>query len=83
MLSKILPGLFIMIFALVGVFSNTTQAFAITGYGGDPVLCTMIATPDTIASGEGTTLSWTVSENVVSAVLSGKEFYFLDAKCPP
>jgi hypothetical protein len=42
------------------------------GYGGDPVSCTMTATPDTIGVGGGTTLDWTVSPNVVSAVLKGK-----------
>lgn len=42
------------------------------GYGGDPVSCSMIATPDTIGVGGGTTLSWTLSPNVVSAVLKGK-----------
>lgn len=45
------------------------------GYGGggtDPVTCSMVAAPDTIESGGGTTLSWTLSPNVVSAVLKAK-----------
>lgn len=51
---------------------NATPVFAQFGYGGDPVTCTLIATPDTIETGGGTTLDWTVSPNVVSAVLKGK-----------
>lgn len=42
------------------------------GYGGDPVSCTLTATPDTIPVGGGTTLDWTVSPNVVSAVVKAK-----------
>lgn len=52
---------------------NATPALAVDfGYGGDPVSCTLTATPDTIETGGGTTLDWTVSPNVVSAVLKGK-----------
>lgn len=46
-----------------------------SGYGGggtDPVTCSMISTPDTIGVGGATTLSWTLSPNVVSAVLKAK-----------
>jgi hypothetical protein len=42
------------------------------GYGGDPVSCTMTATPSTITAGGGSTLTWIVSPNVVSAYLSPK-----------
>lgn len=40
------------------------------GYGGDPVSCMLYADPDTIDVNGGTLLTWDVSSNVVSAVLS-------------
>jgi ABC-type thiamin/hydroxymethylpyrimidine transport system permease subunit len=62
--------------AIVAIFSVATPAFAVAdpefGYGGDPVSCTMVAIPDTIGVGGGTTLDWTTSSNVVSAKLSPK-----------
>lgn len=42
------------------------------GGGGDPVSCELTATPDLIAVGGGTTLSWVVSSNVVNAYLTPK-----------
>lgn len=42
------------------------------GGGGDPVSCELVADPSTIAAGGGTTLTWTVSSNVVSAFLTPK-----------
>ncbi len=63
----------VVMFALL---VTATPALAVEeGYGGggtDPVSCSMIATPDTIETGGGTTLSWTVSTNTVSAMLKGK-----------
>lgn len=58
-----------------------TAAFAVVyenglpngyGGGGDPVSCELFATPDTIPVGGGTTLTWEVSSNVVSAFLTPK-----------
>jgi hypothetical protein len=72
MSKTLFPGTIVLSLAFVGVFLFAAQAFATSGYGGDPVACTMIATPDTIGVGGGTTLTWTLSDNVVSAVLSGK-----------
>lgn len=61
---------------MLALILSATPALAVEeGYGGggtDPVSCTMFATPDTIGAGGGTTLDWTVSPNVVSAVLKGK-----------
>ncbi len=63
------------ILMLAMVFTATPALAVEEGYGGggtDPVTCSMIAAPDTIEAGGGTTLSWTVSTNTISAVLKGK-----------
>lgn len=52
--------------------ASSASAVVDFGYGGDPVSCTLTATPDTIDVGGGTTLDWTVSPNVVSAILKAK-----------
>lgn len=70
-LMKKTAGTVLMFALLLGATPFAANAVDF-GYGGDPVSCTMIANPDTIEVGGGTTLSWTLSSNVVSAVLRGK-----------
>jgi hypothetical protein len=68
-----LMGGFLTLVLVVGLTPASATAQEVDfGYGGDPVSCTLIATPDTIEVGGGTTLTWTLSSNVVSAVLKGK-----------
>ncbi len=68
---KKIAGSILMLALVLGISPFAAQAVDF-GYGGDPVSCTMTATPDTIAVGGGTTLTWTLSPNVVSAVLKAK-----------
>ena len=66
-----ITGAVLMLALTIGLLPMSALAVDF-GYGGDPVSCTMIATPDSIPYNGGTTLSWTLSPNVVSAVLKGK-----------